>query len=168
MTYDRASKLFLYLQPRLISSLSGPLGDETAVDLTAWSGGLRWQRKILAACFWWNSTWDLSSYASLPKWHYTFPAPNLFACSLISYMRGPDTPQITASLPLHQRASDNCRRLSKKTQVREKDWHLFPLPPFHWSRSRKKKAERNWGHRQLEAIWSEFKPQTQQLHVFHE
>lgn len=148
MTYDRASKKSLHLQPRLISSLSGPLGDQTAVAPTAWSGvrGLRWRRKILAACFWWNSSWDLSSYASLPEWHYTFLAPNLFACSLISYMRG-------------------------KT-----DWHLFPLPPSHWSRSRKKKkkAERNRGHRQLEAIWlcynhtSECKPQPQQLHVFHE
>lgn len=105
-----------------------PLGDQTVVALTTHVSGLEgcWGsgQDFLAACFWWNSSGDLFSYASRPKWHYTFLSPSLFACSLISDMRGPDIPSS------RQRTNDNCRRLSKKAQVREMNWHLFSFLPL--------------------------------------
>lgn len=97
----------------------GPFRDQTAMDLTVcvWSGkgGGRWRNKIL---FWWHSSWDLSSYASPPNGITRFSLPVYLPTLLSATWEAQTTP--------HQETNDNCQRLSRKTQVREMDWHLSP------------------------------------------
>lgn len=152
VTYDWVSKPQLHLQPQLFFfSTLEPLGDQTVVALTTHVSGLEgcWGsgQDFLAACFWWNSSGDLFSYASRPKWHYTFLSPSLFACSLIFDMRGPDIPSS------RQRTNDNCRRLSKKAQVREMNWHLFSFLPLVPLVKRGGGDGRNREHMTPQAIW---------------
>lgn len=122
MTYDRVSISFLHLQPQLISSHSVDLLEIKqawpwlCVRLV-WKGGEVTEYDF-GDLFWWHSSWDLSSYASLPNGITRFSLPVYLPTLLSATWEAQTTP--------HQETNDNCQRLSRKTQVREMDWHLSP------------------------------------------
>lgn len=138
MTYGGASKTFLHLQPRLISSLPGPLGDQTAVALTARSGAR-------GAVRFWRLVFDEThpeTFLHMPVCpngitHFSLP---IYLLALLSPTWEGQTPP--APRP-HQKRSDNCRRLFKKNAGKGKRTGIYSpsRPPIGQGVEKKKKLK---------------------------